>query len=96
MSSQNYNYPLDPSWSTEELITVTQMFELVEDAYESGVDRQRVLDQYQKFKQIVQSKSQEKQLGRQFQQDSGYELYTVVKAAQTQNQKKLKISDQRK
>lgn len=91
MSNQNYSYPLDPSWSTAEIITVTQMFGLVEDAYESGADRQRILDQYQEFKAIVQSKSQEKQLGKQFKQDSGYELYDVIKTAQSSTQKKILI-----
>ncbi|KRM12523.1 UPF0223 family protein [Paucilactobacillus suebicus] len=91
MNNQNYSYPLDSSWSTDEIIDVTKMFQLVEDAYETGVSRQEVLDQYQKFKRVVQSKSQEKQLGKQFEKDSGYVLYEVIKQARETESKKLLI-----
>ena len=32
MNSQNYSYPLDPSWTTKEMETVIAMFRAVEDA----------------------------------------------------------------
>lgn len=32
----NYSYPLDPTWTAEELIAVTNFYRVVEDAYETG------------------------------------------------------------
>ncbi len=35
---KNYSYPLDLSWSTEELASVLSFFNKVEEAYEMGAD----------------------------------------------------------
>ena len=67
------------------------MLGLVEDAYEQGVNREKVLSQYRAFKQIVQSKSEEKQIGRQFQHDSGYVLYDVIKQATNSDRKTIRL-----
>lgn len=91
MNSQNYSYPLDPSWTTKEMEQVIAMFRAVEDAYEVGIDRSKVLDCYRTFKQVVPSKAEEKQLGLEFEKSSGYVLYQVVKAAQESSDKKIKM-----
>ncbi|MBD5806007.1 UPF0223 family protein [Lactobacillus sp. 0.1XD8-4] len=91
MNSQNYSYPLDPSWTTKEMEQVIAMFRAVEDAYEVGVDRRLVLECYRAFKQVVPSKAEEKQLGREFEKNSGYVLYQVVKEAQESSTKKIKM-----
>ena len=41
MTKGNYSYPLDPSWSTEEITTVLHFLSQVEKAYESKVDRDK-------------------------------------------------------
>lgn len=87
----NYQYPLDPAWSTEELTTVIAMFRVVEDAYETGVDRQRVLDTYQRFKTVVVTSAAEKRLGKDFERVSGYQLYQVVKRAKARTAKHFKM-----
>lgn len=92
MTSSNYSYPIDPSWSTSEIETVIKMLNLVERAYEGGVSRDAVLKAYRKFKTIVQAQSEEKQLGRDFYRKSGYQLYDVVKEAQQSNRKIIKLS----
>lgn len=92
MASGNYSYPIDPSWSTDEIETVIHMLNLVEKAYEGGVSRAELLAAYQQFKTIVQSKSEEKQLGRVFCRRSGYQLYDVVQAAKNNNRKIIKMS----
>lgn len=91
MQSQNYSYPLDPEWSQKEIELVIAMYRVVEDAYEIGVNRQRVLAAYREFKTIVNAKSEEKRLGRAFEKVSGYSLYKVVKTAQNTNKKKIKM-----
>ncbi|KRO09898.1 hypothetical protein IV59_GL000205 [Paucilactobacillus hokkaidonensis] len=67
------------------------MFQLVEDAYEIGASREAILKQYRDFKVIVNSKAEEKQLGRQFEAESGYELYQVIKTAQASDRQTIKL-----
>ena len=95
MQSQNYSYPLNPSWSITEMETVIAMLRAVEDAYEVGINREELLKRYRAFKQIVNSKAEEKQIGRDFERNSGYVLYQVVKAAQDSDAKKIKMAGDR-
>lgn len=83
----NYNYPLDLKWTREELQIVISTWNAVEAAYEGGVDREDFIKKYRLFKKVVPSKGEEKQLGNQFEKVSGYSLYRVVKAAQTEVKK---------
>ncbi|MGT2924266.1 UPF0223 family protein [Streptococcus caviae] len=79
--SKNYSYPLDLSWSTEEIASVLSFLNLVEKAYESKVEAARLLEGYRKYKDVVSSKSQEKQIDREFEKVSGYSVYRAVQAA---------------
>ncbi|MFD1484284.1 UPF0223 family protein [Lacticaseibacillus baoqingensis] len=87
----NYQYPLELDWTTDEMIKVTTFYQLVEDAYEHGVDRDNLLAAYRGFKTVVPDQATEKTLGREFETVSGYSLYTVVKAARSGSQKKIKV-----
>ena len=69
--NKQYSYPLDLSWSTEELASVLS-FNDVEATYEGKVEAQKLLDSYKGFKAVVPSKSEEKRLGREFETVSGY------------------------
>lgn len=80
--NKNYSYPLDFTWSTEEISSVLSFLNQVEKAYEGGVSAEILLDRYQKFKAVVKSKAQEKQVDRDFEAVSGYSTYRAVKAAQ--------------
>ena len=79
----NYAYPLQPDWSTADIITVTTLYQQVEAAYEQpgGVPAQTLLAAYQAFQPIVPQKFEEKQLGREFEQASGYSIYRTIKQA---------------
>lgn len=77
----NYSYPVDLSWSKEEIIDVIQFFSLVEQAYEKGIEREILLAGYRKFKQVVPSKSEEKKYFADFEKDSGYSSYQTLKKA---------------
>lgn len=77
---KNYSYPLDLSWSTEEIASVLHFLNQVEAAYEKKVAVSDLLDSYATFI-IVKSKAQEKQIDREFQQSSSYSTYQAVKAA---------------
>ncbi len=78
----DYNYPLDYTWSTEDIVDVVALYNAVEQAYEEGIDKKDFLDAYRKFKNVVGTKSEEKQLDKAFEEVSGYSIYKVFKASQ--------------
>lgn len=77
----DYSYPISPSWNTSEIVTVIKFFESVEKAYESGIERDKFMSVYRKFKEIIPSISEEKKVFREFGDESGYSSYHVVKKA---------------
>lgn len=92
----SYSYPIDPEWTVDEMDAVIGMFRVVEDAYEVGINRQRIVDQYKEFKQVVNSKSYEKQLGKQFEDVSGYSLYKVVQTAKKKAAGEIRVTGNEK
>ncbi|PPA72493.1 UPF0223 family protein [Jeotgalibacillus proteolyticus] len=76
-----YQYPISIDWSTEEIIDVMKFFEMVEKAYGSSVDREEFMKTYKRFKEIVPSKSEEKTIDKEFEENSGFSTYRVVKKA---------------
>lgn len=89
----NYEYPLDLDWSKADMIKVITFYTLVEAAYEKGVDRANLQAAYQGFKEVVPTKGEERQLGREFEAASGYSIYRVVKAAQAATGKRIKLKE---
>lgn len=75
---EGYTYPLDLDWSQAEMVAVVNMWEAVEKAYEEGIEREQLLTRYQKFKEVVKSIGEERTLGREFEEVSGYSLYRVM------------------
>lgn len=78
---KSYSYPLDLTWSTDELTSVLSFLNQVELAYESKADVEKLLSSYAIFKTVVKSKAQEKQIDREFEASSGYSTYRAVQAA---------------
>ncbi|ETI66157.1 UPF0223 family protein [Neobacillus vireti] len=76
-----YQYPIDYNWSTDEIVDVIKFFEVIEKAYEKGIDREEVMNVYRRFKEIVPSKAEEKTLCGEFEEISGYSSYRTVKKA---------------
>lgn len=77
--TEEYNYPIDVDWTTEEVIDVVQFFEAVEMAFDEGVASGVLKENYHRFKQVVPSKAEEKTLFREFKQNSGMGAYQAVK-----------------
>lgn len=75
----DYSYPFSIEWSTEEIIDVVSFFEGIEMAYEKGINRQDLLTRYRKFKQVVPAISEEKTYFREFEEESGYASFPVIK-----------------
>lgn len=80
-NQKSYSYPLDDEWSTKEIIDVIHFFECIEHAYEKGVAREKVINNYKRFKEIVPSKAREKRIFAEFEQKSGYSPYRTVRQA---------------
>ncbi|WP_112180723.1 MULTISPECIES: UPF0223 family protein [Paraliobacillus] len=79
----SYSYPIDPSWSTTDVIDVVNFISIVEKAHEDGVKREDIMLAYTKFKQIVPSMSEEKQIDKKFEKDTGYSIYRAIKQAKS-------------
>jgi len=88
----SYHYPFDTTWGKQEIIDVVNFFTLVEQAYESQVERDILLAAYQKFKQVVPSKGEEKSYFADFQKASGYSSYHAVKKAREANSKTFRMN----
>lgn len=74
-----YTYPFSLDWSTAEIVDVVQFFEAIESAYEKGVKREDLLKKYRRFKEIVPSIAEEKTYFREFEKESGYASYSIIK-----------------
>lgn len=90
---KDYQYPLDLDWTTEEMVIVTNMWTAVEQANETGLPVDKFLTTYQQFKMVVKSIGEEKRLGREFENASGYSLYRTLQQAKKQGSGKLKLGD---
>ncbi|HDT8123490.1 hypothetical protein EB62_01612 [Enterococcus faecalis] len=90
---KDYQYPLDLDWTTEEMVIVTNMWTAVEQANETGLPVDKFLTTYQQFKTVVKSIGEEKRLGREFENASGYSLYRTLQQAKKQGSGKLKLGD---
>ena len=90
---KDYQYPLDLDWTTEEMVIVPNMWTAVEQANKTGLPVDKFLTTYQQFKTVVKSIGEEKRLGREFENASGYSLYRTLQQAKTQGSRKLKLGD---
>ena len=52
---QEYQYPLDLDWTTDEMVIVMKMWEDLERANEKGINNEAFLKTYQQFKTVVKS-----------------------------------------
>ncbi|NKE05429.1 UPF0223 family protein [Mesobacillus selenatarsenatis] len=91
-----YQYPIDYTWSTDEIVDVIHFYECIEKAYEKGIERDLLLQAYRRFKEVVPGKAQEKTLFNEFEEVSGYVPYQAVKEIkQTGSGEKIKAVPKR-
>lgn len=76
-----YQYPIDQDWSTEEIIDVIHFFQQVEEAYAKGVNREKFMTSYKRFKEIIPGKAQERKICDEFEDVSGFSTYRTVQEA---------------
>lgn len=84
-----YDYPLDPDWSTEEIIDVMSLYNAVEKAYEEGISKDEFMNCYHRYTQIVDSKSNQKKIDEAFEKASHYSIYKVSQIAKEKDWIKL-------
>ena len=84
-----HDYPLEPDWSTEEIIEVVGLYNAVEQAYEEGISSKEFMEHYRAFTSIADSKALQKQLDKAFEEASGYSIYKVFKRSQEEEWVKL-------
>lgn len=87
----NYSFPINSDWTTDEAIVVVEFLALIECAYQQGVDREKFASHYQNFKKVVNSISEEKQIDKAFQQETGFSLYKVVQEYKKSDKKSIKM-----
>ncbi|KIY21220.1 MULTISPECIES: UPF0223 family protein [Mesobacillus] len=91
-----YQYPIDYTWSTDEMVDVIHFYECIEKAYEKGIDRDTLLQAYRRFKEIVPQKAEEKKLFKDFEEVSGYVSYEAIKEMkQNESGQKIKVAPKR-
>lgn len=87
-----YSYPFREDWSTEEVVEVIAFFEAIEAVYEKGIAKEDFMSKYRRFKEIVPGKSDEKQIGDEFEEVSGYSLYRALqKAKQAPDKTRIRL-----
>lgn len=79
----NYSYPLDETWSQDEIVKVIALYNAVEKAYESSIKSDDFLQKYRSFQQVVPMKMEQKKLDKEFEFESGYSIYQVFKKCRT-------------
>ena len=91
--NDNYQYPLDETWTTAEIIKVTTFYQAIEAANEGTIATADLLAAYRDFKTVVPAKSEEKRLARDYEAASGYLIYQTMRAAQETNKQRFQYRD---
>lgn len=89
--SENYTLPIDSNWTIDDIVTVSAFVDKVLQVYENGVLNVTLLAQYDKFRQVIPSKSEQKQFDRNFEQQTGFSIYRTIKLAQATTKDRIKV-----
>ncbi|AKP66439.1 UPF0223 family protein [Companilactobacillus ginsenosidimutans] len=80
---ENYSYPLDPEWSDDDIVGVISLYNAVESVYESGISKEKFMQKYRAFCQVVPTKMEQRKFDKEFQLESGYSIYQAFKQSQS-------------
>ena len=73
------------------MVIVMNMWDALEQAYEKGISVEIFMQVHQAFKTVVRSIGEERRLGREFEELTGYSLYRTLQEAKAHPTKKLKM-----
>ncbi|GGA97897.1 hypothetical protein ERX37_04355 [Macrococcus hajekii] len=79
-----YSYPLDLSWTPDEMVAVVDFLAAIEKSYESKIDTDELKQKYDRFKQVCPGKAEENNIYKDFKKVSGYDGYPVIKKMKEQ------------
>ncbi|PYZ97836.1 hypothetical protein CR205_04380 [Alteribacter lacisalsi] len=85
------NIPISADWSKEEVIDVVNFFEMVDQAYSKGAEKEVLGALYKRYKEIVPSKSEEKQAFKEYEKQTGQSPYHTVKKARESEERIIKM-----
>lgn len=91
MENKNYEYPLEPDWTKSELVQAIKFYNDIELAYEGGINREELLRSFNEFRKIVPMKMQQNNLGKLFEEESGYSIYKTITKARKSSSKIIKM-----
>ncbi|CAK8054033.1 UPF0223 family protein [Eupransor demetentiae] len=80
--NSNYQLPIDGNWNTQDIVAVSTMVDDVLSLYESGVDRDRFMKDYQAFLAVMPAKGEQKSFDRDLKAQTGHQIYQAVKLVQ--------------
>lgn len=90
---ENFSYPLDERWNVQEITDVVDFFTKIEESYQKDVKKQTLKNAYDKFRQVVPNKSEEKRIYREFEQNSGMQPFQAVKQLRDEGVKIIKVTE---
>lgn len=83
-------------WSDDDIVQVIALYNAVESAYETGIQKETFMQKYRAFCQIVPMKMEQRRLDKEFHEESGYSIYQVFKQSQsTPSNGKVRLHDER-
>ena len=75
-----YTYPIDYIlYSQEEIVELVKFFSLIEDANEGKSNKDTLLKSYKRYINILNNKTTEKQIDKDFEKASGYSIFRTIK-----------------
>ena len=63
------------------IIIVINLYNAVEKAYEEGIEANEFMDSYNAYREVLNSKAEEKKYEREFKDASSYSIFAVYKEA---------------
>ncbi|KRL84125.1 UPF0223 family protein [Ligilactobacillus apodemi] len=91
--SENFEYPLLPEWSTQEIIDASEFYEAVEKVYTTGIERAEFMKKYIRFLEIEPAIMTQKQLDRAFSEASGLSIYRAVQFVKNSDKEHIKFTE---
>ncbi|RSL31095.1 hypothetical protein D7Z54_22530 [Salibacterium salarium] len=83
--------PISMDWSTEEIVDAVNFFQMIEKSYQQAVVSENILTLYNRFKEIVPSKSEEKQYFKTFDEQAGVSCWKTIQKAKAAPGEKIKM-----
>lgn len=75
-----YMYPIDYSlYNQDEIVELIEFFSLIEDANEGKSKKDFLLKKYNRYINILNNKTTEKEIDKDFEKVSGYSIFRTIK-----------------